>query len=353
MTKNLNSKRVTLNTIAAHCNVNKGTVSRVLNGQLKNFHVSEDKIREIKAAAKELNYKPHRMARVIRCNRTYLIGVSFMRLQHVDRTDRFNEIGLFVQAMESHPLFKRYDLVLHIRNEDKTEPLTDMDFKSDLLEGMIYLLPTNNHKEFMDIASPDFPIVLVGSLPGSSKKIPCVDINNRKAAKNAVNYLLETGRKNIITLSPENSKHVQCFKDRTRGYKDALASAKIPASKQQVYTIPCDASSVREFLTNLETLKTVDAIFCQMDELAAHCIATLNSFNIKVPEEIAIIGFDDSMVCQMTTPAISSVKRPVEKQAYQAIDTLLNILEKNKEYSPGFTEIETELIKRESTEGYC
>ncbi|QHI69139.1 LacI family DNA-binding transcriptional regulator [Tichowtungia aerotolerans] len=351
MTEKTNKKRVTLNMIAEHCNVNKGTVSRVLNGKFKNFQVSPEKIQEIQTAAKTMGYQPNRMARVIRCNRTYLIGVSFMKLDYIDRADRFNEIGQFVQAMESHPLFKKYDLVFHIRHENKSEPLTDMDFKSDLLEGMIYLLPTNNHKEFLDIASPDFPVVLVGSLPGSSKKLPCVDINNRKAARKAVNYLLETGKKNIITLVPENSKHVQCFKDRTRGYKDALISAKIPQTKQKIYTIPCDPNSVRDLLSNLKDLKKIDAIFCQIDELAAHCITTLRNLNFKVPEDIAVIGFDDSMICQMTTPTISSIKRPVEEQAYQAIDTLLNILEKNRDYTPGFTEIETELIKRESTEG--
>jgi LacI family transcriptional regulator len=354
MPSSKNRKRPTLNDIASRCNVNKGTVSRVLNGKFKNFSVSQTKLKEIKEAAKALGYKPNRMARVIRCNRTYLIGISFLRFQTPDKPNDLyesQELISFIRAMETHPLFEKYDCVLHFRHEIEGHPLTDLDFKSDLLEGLIYLVPSSKHNEFMELASPEFPIVLLGNIEGADKKMPCIDIDNRKAAKNAVKHLLEKGRKNIVMLVPENIRYVQCIKDRIQGYKDALKAAKIPASQQQIHCVPFDAESVHQFLSHMENFDSVDAIFCPSDELAASCIVALKNLNVRIPEDIALIGFDDSILSRMTSPTLSTVQRPFQEQAYKAIDTLLNILEKKIAYTPGFVEIETQLVKRESTEG--
>jgi len=99
----------------------------------------------------------------------------------------------------------------------------------------------------------------------------------------------------------------------------------------------------------LRCLEDVDAIFCPIDELAALCVEPLKFLGRRIPEDVAIIGFDNAHASRRTTPALSSVQLPIAVQAHAAIDLLLKILKKEIPYGPGFHEIETELVIREST----
>jgi DNA-binding LacI/PurR family transcriptional regulator len=348
------SDRATLDDIARYCNVSKATVSRVLNEKLNEFPVSDEMIARVKNAAQQLGYRPNRLAKAVRSMRTNLIGLSFIHIDYrdlpPDQIAYENQVmGQFTNVILSHPEFKDYDLVIHDRIEDPAAPLRETDFKPDLLDGMIYLTPSENHTEFLEVASPAFPIVLLGHTPEAEKKVPCIDINNRKAAKMAVEHLITTGRKKILMLIPEKLQHLECIKERAAGYRDALQAHGLATPSEFVRTVRCLPDSVDIFLKELRCLNEMDAIFCPMDELAALCIRTLQENGKRIPEEIAVIGFDNSAIAEHTVPPLTSVRRPVEEQAYAAIDLLLKILKKEIPYEPGFIEIPTQIIIREST----
>ncbi|MCF7818198.1 MAG: LacI family transcriptional regulator [Kiritimatiellales bacterium] len=348
------STRVTLEDVASRCNVSKATVSRVLNGRLNEFPVSEEMITRVKSAAEQLGYRPNRLARAIRNQRTHLIGLSFIHIDYdsltKDQIAYENQVmGQFANIILSHPGFKEYDMVFHDRAESADHPLKESDFKPDLLDGMIYLTPSAHHREFLDIASTEFPIVLLGQVPGAELKIPCIDINNRKMACEAVEHLIATGRRRILMLIPEKLQHICCIQDRMSGYRDALDRHGLEQSDKLVRTVRCIPEHVSAFLNALRCLNEIDAIFCPSDELAALCIEPLKSMGRRIPEDIALMGFDDSPLSAISTPPISTVRRPVAEQAHMAIDLLLKILEKQIPYEPGFHEINTELILRDST----
>lgn len=346
--------RVTLEDIAQRCDVSKATVSRVLNGHLNEFPVSEEMITRVKTAAKELGYRPNRLARAIRNQRTNLIGLSFIHIDSQSMTDdqiayENQVMGQFANRIISHPGFSNYDLVIHDRIESKEQPLQESDFKSDLLEGLIYLTPSEDHREFLDVASKDFPIVLLGQIEGAENKVPCIDINNRKMARQAVQHLIDSGRQKILMLVPEKLQHINCVQDRMKGYYDALDSAHIAHSSCYERTVRSLKENVDALFTELEFLDDIDGIFCPTDDLAALCIPALQAHGKNVPDDIAIIGFDDATISQHTSPPLSTVKRPVDQQAHAAIDLLLKILNKEIPYEPGFHEIETDLVIRDST----
>lgn len=348
------SNRVTLEDIARYCDVSKATVSRVLNNHLNEFPVSEEMIKRVKNAAEQLGYRPNRLARAIRNQRTGLIGLSFIHIDYFERSEdqiAFDNqvMGDISNSILSHPEFKDYDLVIHDRTESADRPLQEGDFKSDLLEGMIYLTPTDSHQEFLDIASSEFPIVLLGLTEGAEAKIPCVDINNRTMATRAVNHLIKTGRKNILMLVPEKLQHICCIQDRINGYHDALKKNNIKESDEFIRFVRSLKENVTTFFSDLRCLDEIDAIFCPTDELAALCIPTLKAMGKAIPEDIAIMGFDDQPIARHTSPPLSTVRRPANKQAHAAIDLLLKILKKEIPYEPGFHEIETELVIRAST----
>lgn len=348
------NNRVTLEDIAQRCEVSKATVSRVLNDHLNEFPVSEEMIKRVKTAAAELGYRPNRLARAIRNQRTNLIGLSFIHIDHqhmtADQIAYENQVmGLFANSIISHPGFSNYDLVIHDRIESATSPLQEGDFKSDLLEGMIYLTPSENHREFLDFASKDFPIVLLGQIEGAESKVPCIDINNRKMAQKAVNHLIDNGRKNILMLIPEKLQHINCIQDRMKGYSDALDHASITRSDTLTRIVRSLKEEVEALFSNLDVIDEIDAIFCPTDDLAALCIPAVKALGKKVPDDIAIIGFDDLPIALHTSPPLSTVHRPTDKQAHAAIDLLLKILKKEIPYEPGFHEIDTNLIIRGST----
>ena len=123
----------------------------------------------------------------------------------------------------------------------------------------------------------------------------------------------------------------------------------IKASDEFIRTVRGLKDNVADFFSDLRGLNEIDAIFCPTDELAALCIAPLKALGKKIPEDIALMGFDDVPLAKHTNPPLSTVRRPVDKQAHAAIDLLLKILNKETAYEPGFHEIETELVIRESS----
>jgi len=349
------SNRVTLEDIARYCDVSKATVSRVLNDHLNEFPVSEEMIARVKGAAEQLGYRPNRLARAIRNQRTNLIGLSFIHIDFKnltpDQVAYENQVmGQLANSIISHPEFNDYDLVIHDRIEAAERPLREGDFKTDLLEGMIYLTPSENHREFLDVASKEFPIVLLGQIEGADEKLPCIDINNRKMAKLATEHLIHTGRRNILILIPEKLQHISCIQDRIKGYRDALDAHGIKPSDEFIRTVRSLKENVDAFFRDLRCMDDIDAIFCPTDDLAVLCIPALNAMGKNIPDDIALIGFDDLPFAQHTSPPLSSVRRPAEQQAHAAIDLLMKILKKEIPYEPGFHEIETDLVIRESTD---
>jgi len=353
--KQSNSNWVTLGDISSHCNVSKATVSRVLNGRLNEFPVSEAMIQRVKKAAEELGYRPNWMARAIRSQRTHLIGLSSFHVitprsgtsEQLARDSQ--RMGEYTHSILSHPKFDDYDLVIHKRVEQEGKQLKVSDFQPDLLDGMIYLAPSENHREFLDVASADFPIVLIGQLDGAEGKVPCIDINNREMGKQAVEHLIGLGRRNILMLIPETLQHLSCIQDRLQGYRDALAENEINVSNQLIHIAQSMNGNIRDFLMNLPCFEEVDAIFCATDDLAALCIEPLNAMGRRIPEDVAIMGFSNDLISQHTSPPLSTVCCSAHRQTHAAIDLLLKILNKEIPYEPGFHEIETELVIREST----
>jgi LacI family transcriptional regulator len=348
------SDRVTLGDIALHCNISKASVSRVLNDKLNEFPISDAMIERVKKAAQQLGYRPNRLAKAVVSQRTNLIGLSFIHLKQrtlsSDQVTYENQImGNFTKAILSHPGFKDYDLVIHDRVEDPAVPLREGDFKPDLLDGLIYLTPSESHTEFLEIASSEFPIVLLGYSPDAEKKIPCVDINNRSAARLAVEHLIETGRKKILMLIPERLQHICCMQERLCGYKEALTSHDLPVTDEFIRTVRTLPDSVNSLMSELRCLDEIDGIFCATDDLAALCMRSLQMLGKSIPQDIAVIGFNNIPLADQITPSLSSVQWPIEAQATVAIDLLLQILKKEIPYEPGFHKIETELVIREST----
>lgn len=349
-------KNASISDIAAHCNLSKSTVSRVLNNQMDKFAIAEKTIERVRAVADELGYRPSRLARALTSRRSYLIGVSFPRSLHHrefniedSHATEFQSFGAYTYTVICHPLFQGYDLVIHYRNDfDPSESTTDC-LNSDLLDGMIFFNPASNLRAIMEHAPKWFPVVIVGHPEEDIlQNTICVDVDNRSMAREATLHLLNRGRNNPIMLLPRELESLFCMKERIAGFADALSQRGIPHEHRIVY-LPSPLEKCRHELGCQLQQKHPDCIFSATDDLAATAMDVLQTDQgRRIPEEVMVIGFSNTALCAKTVPTLSSVDVSVSRIAYQAAEELLSVLEKKKPFTPGFYPVPSELVLRES-----
>ena len=349
------SHRTTLQDIADYCDLSRSTIARVLNGNAGKFRIAAATIEKVQEAAKKLNYRPNRLARAVNDRRTHLVGISVPMYasdaitQEKKNANNHRITGIIFSAISQHPLFKKYDLVLHNRDEHADQLLDENDIQRDLLDGMIYSTPSQKHQEFLKNVAKDIPLVLMGDIEELHDSVICVDINNRKMARQAAEHLLSIGRKNIMLLVPEATLSAVCIQDRINGVRDALHASGIKDNPDLTRIIRADENVVSEFISNSSSIEQVDAILCLTDELAMLCMDPLEARGLRIPEDIALMGFNGTDLFSEKAARLSTVKIPFHQMADKATEKLLEVLEGKQPYTPGFYEVSSELIIREST----
>ena len=192
------------------------------------------------------------------------------------------------------------------------------------------------------------PAVLWGT-PARGIVASYIDVDNRQGARLAVEHLISLGRRHIATIS--GNLDMTAAVDRLMGYRDALVAAHIPLDPT--------LEEVADFLPNrahiaMERLllnhPEVDAVFVASDLMAAAAIGVLHQAGKRIPEEIAVVGFDDSPTALSTHPQLSTIRQPIAQMAHEAIRMLMREMEEPGR-APGHVVLATELVVRESSTG--
>jgi DNA-binding LacI/PurR family transcriptional regulator len=257
--------------------------------------------------------------------------------------------GIIFSAISQHPMFKKYDLLMHNRDE-QPETLLEGDYSQrDLLDGMIYSTPSEKHKEFFKHINTDIPLVLMGDINELHDSVICVDVDNQKMARQATEHLISIGRRNILLVIPEATLSAICMQERINGYRKALKNAGLPINPDLTRIISSKEKIVSEFVRTSPAMEKIDAILCLTDELAMLCMDPLEDRGLRIPEDIALMGFNGTDLFSEKAARLSTVKIPFRAMAYKATEKLLEVLEGKQPYTPGFYEVPTELVIREST----
>jgi DNA-binding LacI/PurR family transcriptional regulator len=350
-------KKITLTEVAEQCKVSRATVSRILNNRLNGFPVSEDTRQKVLQTAHALGYRANRLARAIRHQRTNLIALSFPTYMITGRMipenvpERAMNFGDCISSVFNHPLFEKYDLVIHGRKEYQQEQLTEADFQTDLLDGLIYLTPSERHREFIEYARPDFPIILVGQLETGNEQILAVDVDNRKAAQKLTRHLVDRGCKKILCAYVKIYESFLVTRDRIEGFRQTLRDAGITVEETDIisceYSVEGGRSLVDRFTD--KQLAGIDGFVAMAEYIGDGIVDGLTARGLSVPNDIAVTGFAFSedrsphphQKAEWRYPVIAI---PVRQMIYIATDHLLKILEGVEEYEPGFREVESDLI---------
>ncbi len=339
--------QITLHDLATKLNISVSTVSKALKGY---SDVSAKTRKAVIDLAKELNFTPNIVASNLRTQQTHTIGVIVPTIVHHFFSNVIN--GIIKEAEKSG-----YMVILLQSNDNYELEKKQLDLLiKQQVDGILISLSveTTNFEHLEKVQQIGIPLVMYDKI---SDAIDCskVLIDDKKAAYEAVSYLIRKGYKNIAYFGASLQAHN--FSNRFLGYKQALEEFRIPFDDSLIYI--CENNDEYNYgYNNAEQLikdhgfKNVDAVFAVTDVIAVGVSKFFNTHSISIPQDIAVFGFSNWFMSTVVTPALSTVNQPNYELGKKAIEILLEEItlnEAKKEITPQKIILETSLNIREST----
>lgn len=334
--------RPTQRQIAEEAGVSRTTVSLVLNN-VPDVRVSPETRQRILKVARRLNYYPNATARRLASGKTRTIGLVWHRGPNPTYRDAFLP-GLLQGATRAAHKYGYHVLFRPIEPDEPDSNYVELA-RSHHIDGFILSGPRSDDQHLLKLHEERFPIVLHGQMPGTD--ILSVDIDNVYGAKTAVNHLLSLGHKDIgiITNAPLVYTASQ---QRLDGYYQALEKAGISKNKNLVQEGNFDGESGQVAMEKLLSCKpNPTAIFVASDMVAMGALKAIRDHELRIPEDIAVIGFDDISAARFVTPALTTVRVPTFGLGWSAAEILIRLIEQDPIVQTN-TLLETELVIRES-----
>ncbi|MBB4909293.1 LacI family DNA-binding transcriptional regulator [Actinophytocola algeriensis] len=333
----------TLRDVARLAGVSARTVSNVVNGYAR---VSERTREKVERALVELRYRPNVLARNLARGRSGQIAVVVPYLD----TPYFAEL---LQAIIPRARERGYNVLIDQTDGDAVHEreLISRGARAFLFDGMIFS-PLGLAQEDLVEIDPDLPLVILGERV-SNGVFDHVGIDDVEASRAATAHLIGLGRRRIAAIGDQPYPTGEAAQLRTRGFRQAHADAGLPVDESLIIPTPrfnrADGSGAMRAL--LSRAEPPDAVFCYSDLVALGALHTALESGLRVPEDLALIGYDDIEEGRYANPAISTVSPDKVAIAATAVDRLLTRIG-SAEPVPGIeVRAEHRLIPRESTIG--
>lgn len=330
------SSRATIEEVASAAGVSRSTVSRVVNGSTA---VSPEALESVKRAIEELSYVPNRAARSLASRQTHAIALIVPE----DTTRFFGDpfFASIVAGITGALRGSDYLLNLLIASDDPGDKMTSF-VRNGGVDGAL-IVSHHTSDAFIDRVADAVPVVWGGRPVRIREGDYVVDVDNVAGARTATRHLIETGRTRIATISGPMT--MVSSVDRVQGFRGALADAGLSPFAEEAgdYSEASGADAARRILAEGRP----DAIFVASDLMARGALTALRSAGIRVPEDVALVGFDDSSVALSTEPQLSTMRQPMYAQGEAMAGVLLSRLAGR---DPAHTTIlPTELVVRASS----
>ncbi len=332
---------VTLKQVAEVSGVSVRTVSNVVNG----FHyVAPETRQRVQAAIDALGYRPNAAARSLRTGRTGLLALVVPELTQ----PYFAELA---RAVVRHATAAGYTVVLDQTDGDRDR---ELDLLADqprrtLFDGLILNPLTLTSADIP--TRPARPIVLLGER-AIATSADHVHIDNVAAARTATQHLIDLGRRRVAVIGTQDIPSGQSARLRLQGAMIALAEAGLPAHPDLLH--PANSytrqAGYRAMLDILDTGRPVDAVFCFNDTMAIGALRALRERGLRVPDDVAVAGFDDIEEGQFSAPPLTTIRPDKDAIARTAVARLVARI--GGEEGPGHEiEVGYDLVTRESSAG--
>ncbi|MCT2594382.1 LacI family transcriptional regulator [Streptomyces sp. N2-109] len=301
----------TVETIAERAGVSIASVSRVLNGH----GGRPDTVTRVERAAAELGYVPNAVARSLKGGRSMQLTFAMQDIGNPVYVSMVREIQAITKA-------HGYRLLLHSTDAVVEDELAVLRSLADRTSDGLVICPlriTPEHLEALRTAAQ--PVVVIGSLPEDAP-VDSVRADSVTGAEKAVRHLVETGRRRIAFVNgPADTVPGH---NRQRGYRRALADCGLGLDPSLVattdFTIEAGVRAVHELL---EADPSVDAVFCANDQLALGAAQALHTRGRRIPEDVAVVGMDDTSLARASWPLLTSVDLGSAERGRIAAEMLL------------------------------
>ena len=332
----MTASRATIEEVAAAAGVSRSTVSRVVNGSTA---VSPEALEAVERAIAELSYVPNRAARSLASRQTHAIALIVPE----DTTRFFGDpfFAAIVAGITGALGGSDYLLNLLIASDDPGDKMTSF-VRNGGVDGAL-IVSHHTSDAFIDRVADAVPVVWGGRPVRIREGDYVVDVDNVAGARTATQHLIETGRTRIATISGPIT--MVSSVDRVQGFRGALADAGLSPFAEEAgdYSEASGADAARRILA----AGRPDAIFVASDLMARGALTALRSAGIRVPEDVALVGFDDSSVALSTDPPLTTMRQPMYAQGEAMAGVLLSRLAGR---DPAHTTIlPTELVVRASS----
>lgn len=330
---------LTLDDIAKLAGVSRSTVSRVINDHP---NVSEKARARVLNVISKTGFLPNMAARSLASQRSYILGLVIPRSTHTFFTDpyfpRLTE-GI-AQACNSHGYTLSLFLFHTLEDEQKLFPRL---CRRGLVDGTIIQSTDGADDMFQQLSQSDVPFVVAGR-PPHIEGASYVDVDNVNGAYTAARHLALLGYKRIgYVAAPYNTTTGM---DRLEGYKKALQESGLPfdptLAAESDFTERGGYYSAQKLLH-----QRPDALFVASDTMAIGAMRAIREAGLRVPHDIAVVGFDDLPPASQSTPALTTIRQPIRRLGVKLVETLLDIID-NGPLPPRRVIFGTELIIRDS-----
>ncbi|GAA0963392.1 LacI family DNA-binding transcriptional regulator [Kribbella koreensis] len=333
----LGSGSPTLEQVAALAGVSRATVSRVVNGSPK---VLPETVAAVERAIGELGYVPNRAARALVTRRTDSVALVVPEPDSRVFSDPFFAGILRGISMTLAPTSSQLVLLIEPAEGDDQRLLRYL--RGGHVDGAIIVSHHGRDNVLQELAQLPLPIVFSARPLGVEVPVASVDVDNVAGARTAVEYLLSKGRRKLGTVA--GPLDMTAGLDRLTGYQEAMKEAGI--EQAVAYGDFTADGGEQATLRLLDQHPDLDGIFVANDLMATATLRVLSHLGKRVPEDVAVVGFDDSVVATTTTPMLTTVRQPVEKLGARLAEMLLAKLAGADLTSPEI--YDTELIIRGS-----
>jgi DNA-binding LacI/PurR family transcriptional regulator len=332
------ARRPTIEDVARMAGVSRSTVSRVLNG---GRHVRPEVISSVNRAVGALGYSVNQAARNLAAGRTgSLAFVISEQSEHLFGDPNF---GAFVRVFSLELRSRGQHLLVTTAQDYGEESFLGDYLTAGHVDGALFALPREGETLLSRIARSGLPVVVLGQPLGYEQELSWVAVDDEAASFEAVSYLLDQGRSSIGTITgPLNTSS---GRHRLEGYRRAVGTG---PPRSLVALGDWSAASGRLAAQQLlERHPRMDGLFAASDLMAREAMSVLKESGRRIPDDVAVVGFDDSTAAVQAEPPLTTIHQPFEESAAEAV-RILNELIAMPGSGPQHVMMPTRLVRRGS-----
>lgn len=327
--------RPTLDAVAARAGVGRGTASRVLNGSTQ---VSPQARAAVQAAIAELGYVPNRAARALVTQRTD--SVALVVSESEERVFGEPFFAGAVRGISAALLETPMQLWLAMASSPPQRERVEHHLTDQHVDGVLLLSLHDDDTLPVLLERRGMPTVLGGGPGQATGERYYVDVDNTDGARQAVQHLLDLGRRRVAAIA--GPQDMEVGRARLTGYRSVQSGSDLVAYGD--WTEPSGVTAMRELLHRAPDL---DAVFVSSDLMASGALRVLRAAGRRVPEDVALVGFEDAPVAGQCEPPLTTVHQPVEEMGRRMVELLVARIRREPVAEPHVL-LATHLVRRAS-----